>query len=143
MCNTGPGGGALHGRLPQARRVLRPASHRQVHSGRVLWQDGPVRELDGRAHRRPAVQPIQDRSAPSHQESDMRRFMGLCATVAVAGVMAFGVAVAEDKAEKVAPDKLPKAVADAIKARFPAGEITGAEKEKEDGKIVYDIELKE
>jgi uncharacterized membrane protein YkoI len=48
----------------------------------------------------------------------------------------------ENKAEKVAPDKLPKAVADAIKARFPNGEITSAEKETEDGKVVYDIELK-
>jgi uncharacterized membrane protein YkoI len=49
----------------------------------------------------------------------------------------------ENKAEKVAPDKLPKAVADAIKARFPNGEITSAEKETEDGKVVYDIELKQ
>jgi uncharacterized membrane protein YkoI len=49
----------------------------------------------------------------------------------------------ENKAEKVAPDKLPKAVADAIKARFPNGEITSAEKETENGKVVYDIELKQ
>ena len=32
------------------------------------------------------------------------------------------------------PDKLPKAVADAIKARFPDGKVTSAEKETEDGK---------
>jgi uncharacterized membrane protein YkoI len=49
---------------------------------------------------------------------------------------------AEDKAEKISPDKLPKKVADAIKARFPKCEITSAEKEVEDGAVVYDIELK-
>jgi uncharacterized membrane protein YkoI len=44
--------------------------------------------------------------------------------------------------EKVAPDKLPKAVKDAIKDRFPDADITAAEKEIENGKVVYDIELK-
>jgi uncharacterized membrane protein YkoI len=72
----------------------------------------------------------------------MRRIMGWCAVVAVAGLVALGAAaVADDKAEKLSQDKLPKAVADAIKARFPGGKITGAEKETEDGKVVYDIEL--
>src|SRR5262249_6625270 len=37
--------------------------------------------------------------------------------------------------------KLPAKIADAIKGRFPKAEITSAEKEKEDGKVVYDIEL--
>lgn len=77
----------------------------------------------------------------------MRGIIGWCAAFAVAGVIAMGVVFAADekdkKEEKVSADKLPKAVADAIKARFPAGEITGAEKETEDGKVVYDIELKE
>jgi uncharacterized membrane protein YkoI len=45
-------------------------------------------------------------------------------------------------AEKIAPDKLPKAVMDAIKGRFPDADITSAEKETEDGKIVFDIALK-
>jgi uncharacterized membrane protein YkoI len=48
----------------------------------------------------------------------------------------------EEKAEKIAPDKLPQKIKDAINGRFPKAEITGAEKEKENGKIVYDIELK-
>jgi uncharacterized membrane protein YkoI len=68
----------------------------------------------------------------------MRRFTGVCV---VLGLVAFGIAVAEDKAEKLSPDKLPKAVADAIKARFREAKITSAEKEIEDGKTVYDIEL--
>ena len=72
----------------------------------------------------------------------MRRIMGWCAVVAVAGLVAFGAAaIAEDKAEKLSPDKLPKAIADAIKARFPDGKVTSAEKETEEGKVVYDIEL--
>jgi uncharacterized membrane protein YkoI len=69
----------------------------------------------------------------------MRRLLGICATVTVAGLVACGVAGAEDK--KITPDKLPKAIADAIKARFPDGKITSAETEKEDGKVVFDIEL--
>jgi uncharacterized membrane protein YkoI len=52
------------------------------------------------------------------------------------------VARADDKPEKIAPDKLPKAIMDAIMARFPKAEITSAEKEKEGDKVVYDIELK-
>jgi uncharacterized membrane protein YkoI len=49
---------------------------------------------------------------------------------------------ADDKAEKIAPDKLPKKIMDTVKARLPGAEVTSAEKEKEDGKIVYDLELK-
>jgi uncharacterized membrane protein YkoI len=64
--------------------------------------------------------------------------------MAVAGVVMLAtIAVADDeKPEKITPDKLPKKVADAVKARFPGAEITGAEKEKEGGAIVYDVELK-
>jgi hypothetical protein len=48
----------------------------------------------------------------------------------------------KNKTEKIPPDKIPKAVMDTIKARLPGAEITSAEKETEDGKVVYDIELK-
>jgi hypothetical protein len=67
---------------------------------------------------------------------------GLFASACVVLVVFATIALADEKAEKVPPDKLPAKVADAIKARFPGCEITSAEKEKEDGKIVYDIELK-
>jgi uncharacterized membrane protein YkoI len=63
---------------------------------------------------------------------------GLVLLAAVAGRAADD----KNKAEKIAPDKLPKAVMDRIKARLPGAEITSAEKETEDGKVVYDIELK-
>lgn len=67
----------------------------------------------------------------------MRGLTLCCAAVAVIGL----VAVADDKEERISPDKLPKAVAAAIKARFPDGKVTSAEKETEDGKVVFDIEL--
>src|SRR5262249_49070147 len=45
------------------------------------------------------------------------------------------------KAEKLTADKLPKAVADAVKARFPNPEYTSITKEIEGGKVVYDLEF--
>ena len=44
--------------------------------------------------------------------------------------------------EKVAPDKVPAAVMDAVKARFKDAEVLGASKEAEDGKVVYEVEIK-
>ena len=37
---------------------------------------------------------------------------------------------------------VPKAVLDAVKAKFPGAELTGAEKEVEDDETVYEIALK-
>ena len=41
--------------------------------------------------------------------------------------------------EKVAPDKLPKAVADAMKVKFPKAEVTGATKEKDGDKTTFEV----
>ena len=73
----------------------------------------------------------------------MREVMG-CATVSVAAglLLLAAVARADDKAEKIPLDKVPKAIMDAIKGRFPGAEISSVEKEMEDGKIMYDVELK-
>jgi uncharacterized membrane protein YkoI len=43
--------------------------------------------------------------------------------------------------EKVPLDKVPKAVHDTIKKRFPKAEVNSASKEAEDGKTVYEIQL--
>jgi Putative beta-lactamase-inhibitor-like, PepSY-like len=51
------------------------------------------------------------------------------------------VSRAEDKAKDV--DKIPKAVMDALKAKFPKAEIHKWTKEKEGDAVVYDIEFKE
>jgi hypothetical protein len=78
----------------------------------------------------------------------IKGLMGACAAVGLA-VLAT-LAWADDKqadkktekAEKVAADKLPEKIKAAIKERLPGAEVTSAEKENEDGKVVYDIELK-
>src|SRR5262245_29160205 len=61
----------------------------------------------------------------------------------LAGLMLLATSsLAQDK-EKSKPDtdKIPKAVMDALKAKFPKPEITKWTKEKEGGKVVYDIEF--
>jgi hypothetical protein len=46
------------------------------------------------------------------------------------------------KEEKVPLDKLPKAVVEAVKAKFEGAELVSAEKEKEDGKDVFEVAIK-
>jgi putative PepSY-like beta-lactamase-inhibitor len=60
--------------------------------------------------------------------------------VAFTLLLAFPARAAE---EKIKPKDLPKAVAEAVKARFPRGKISDAAKEEEKGQVVYDIELKQ
>jgi uncharacterized membrane protein YkoI len=56
--------------------------------------------------------------------------------------VALGVAaVAADKPEKLEPGKLPEKISAAVNGRFPGAKVNAAEKEVEDGKVVYDIEL--
>jgi uncharacterized membrane protein YkoI len=91
------------------------------------------------------------RSSPN-QENDMHRLISRLGVIALAAFVLLAGARADDKdkgkdkdkpkAEKVPLDKIPKKVMDAIKARFPKADITSVEKETEDGKVVYDIELK-
>jgi len=78
------------------------------------------------------------------QETAMRAILGLAGIVVVAGFVALPAVAGTDdkKAEKLALDKIPKKIMHAIKNRFPNAEIKSAEKETEDGKVVYDIELK-
>src|SRR5688572_10690525 len=46
--------------------------------------------------------------------------------------------------EKVPLDKVPKAILENVKKRFPQAEVVGASKEEtDDKKIVYEIELKQ
>lgn len=55
--------------------------------------------------------------------------------------LAVGFGVMAD--EKIDIDKLPAKVKDTIKAKFKDAEAVSAEKETEDGKTVYEIQLKE
>jgi hypothetical protein len=62
----------------------------------------------------------------------------------MSGVALFVMAVlAFADEEKVPLDKVPKVVLDAAKKRFPNAEAIEASKETEDGKTVYEIELRE
>jgi len=45
--------------------------------------------------------------------------------------------------EKVPLDKVPKPVLEAVKKRFPKAEVLGAEKEDENGKTVYELQVKD
>ena len=45
--------------------------------------------------------------------------------------------------EKIAIDKLPKAVVEAVKKRFPKAEFTGAAKETDGDKVSYEVMLKD
>jgi uncharacterized membrane protein YkoI len=69
----------------------------------------------------------------------MRRlFGGLLAIVALSvGVVAW----AED--EKISLDKVPAKVKEAVKAKYPKAEIVSAELGDQDGKKVYEFDLKE
>jgi hypothetical protein len=63
--------------------------------------------------------------------------------VAAATLVSVTSLLARSAEEKIKPEDLPKAVADAVKARFPEGKISDAAKEDDHGKTVYDIELKQ
>jgi hypothetical protein len=68
---------------------------------------------------------------------------GGCALAALLVLAMFARADDDKKKDKkIAFDKAPKAVRDAVNERFPGAEVTSVEKETEDGKVIYDIELK-
>lgn len=73
----------------------------------------------------------------------MRQLRGLLVVSVVLSVLAGAMSwAADEKEEKVDLKKVPKAVIDAVKAKFDGAELLGAEKEKADGKLVYEISLK-
>jgi len=59
-------------------------------------------------------------------------------------VLALSIAVTPSPAdeEKVPLDKVPKAVLETVKARFKGADLTGATKEKEGDKTVYEVTIK-
>ena len=67
----------------------------------------------------------------------MRTVIGLAVVVVVT---ASGIARADDN---VPVDKLPKAVVDTLKKRFPKGELTKASKSGEGDKTTYEVSVKE
>jgi uncharacterized membrane protein YkoI len=48
----------------------------------------------------------------------------------------------EEGEEEIPLDKLPKAVVDAVKAKFPGAQLQSAAKENDEGKVVYEVTIK-
>jgi hypothetical protein len=70
----------------------------------------------------------------------MNRRIGWLSVISVALLIAAGGGVRGDE-EKIPLEKLPKAVVEALKERFPDAVLKSAEKENEDGKVIYDVAL--
>jgi hypothetical protein len=59
-------------------------------------------------------------------------------------VLAVAAPAVRAQEEKVPLDKVPKAVADTVKKRFPRAEVLGSTKEPDDaGKTVYEVQIKD
>src|SRR5262245_62560155 len=72
----------------------------------------------------------------------MRTLISMTACLALFALAGMSVRADDDKEEKVALDKLPKPVLQAVKDRFPRGELIEASKETEKGKTEYEVSLK-
>jgi uncharacterized membrane protein YkoI len=64
------------------------------------------------------------------------------AVVIASGILSFSLAAAFADEEAVELTKVPKAVLEAVKGRFKDAELTGAGKETENGKLVYEVTIK-
>ncbi|HMC64810.1 MAG TPA: PepSY-like domain-containing protein, partial [Gemmataceae bacterium] len=71
----------------------------------------------------------------------MRTFVSCRIAAVIVGMLVCAAMVQGDE-EKVPLDKLPKAVVDAVKAKFPKAKLVSAEKEEEDGATVYEVAIK-
>ena len=65
-------------------------------------------------------------------------------SVVLVGVVALVLSVGRARSEEPVPaDKIPKAVMDALLAKFPKAKIDKCTKAMEGGEVIYDIEFKE
>jgi hypothetical protein len=71
----------------------------------------------------------------------MRTLIAWRCAAAVLALAVVAVGARADE-EKVPLDKLPRAVADAVKAKFPGAELVGASREVEKGETLYEVSLK-
>jgi hypothetical protein len=121
--------GEERGRLADKKKFILPS--RSVQVVRVCW---PVmgRRVGGAIG-----------SSPHNQESTMQQVRGWLLVGVVLGALVGPTARAdEEKEEKVPLDKVPRAVLDAVKAKFKDAKLVSAEKETENDKVVYEINLK-
>ena len=71
----------------------------------------------------------------------MRHSVGILGTYVLCACLGTGAVGAQE--ERIPPDKIPKAVMDALLAKFPKAKIDKCVKEKEDNEVIYDIEFKQ
>lgn len=64
------------------------------------------------------------------------------ALLTLVGWLTTGVSRADQAEKEKAVRDLPRAIRDAIKAKFPDAELVSAETEKEDGQTVYEVAIK-
>jgi hypothetical protein len=90
---------------------------------------------------RGGVPPRETSSRRFSKENAMRHAVSLFGSLALSTLLWAGVRADEKKVEL---EKVPKAVKDAVKKRFPKGEMKEASTEKDkDGKAVYEVTVKE
>jgi uncharacterized membrane protein YkoI len=75
------------------------------------------------------------------REGTMHRSTWRLGLVTLVSLLVLAAARADE--EKVPLDKLPKAVVDAVKAKFPGAELVSAGKEDENGQTVYEVAIKD
>src|SRR5262245_19214975 len=71
----------------------------------------------------------------------MSKLVGLLSVLALSLFLGPGQAWAQE--EKIPKEQIPKAVMDALLAKFPKAKIDTCVREKEGGAVVYDIEVKQ
>ena len=78
------------------------------------------------------------------KENAMQRIrVWLGASALVAGMAVLTTTARADEAKKVSPKDIPVKIMDTVKARLPGAEVASAEKETENGNVVFDLELKD
>ncbi|HEV3023220.1 MAG TPA: PepSY-like domain-containing protein [Pirellulales bacterium] len=70
----------------------------------------------------------------------MKQLMASCLAIAVGALLLVAPTVIGQE-EEFQLDQLPKAVVDAIMAKFPGAELQEAAKDTDDGKTIYEVEL--
>jgi uncharacterized membrane protein YkoI len=75
------------------------------------------------------------------REDAMHKQMVRGVLAALAGLFLLTAARAGE--EKIPLDKLPKAVLDAVKQKYPGAELVSANKEEENGQVVYEVVVKD
>src|SRR5581483_11380009 len=100
----------------------------------------PRRGAVGRGADIPEQRVCDTMTRTGRREDDMRRCILWLAVATLVGLPALG---ARGDEEKVPLDKAPRPVLEAVKGRFPDAKVSGVTREKEDGKTVYEVTIKD